>query len=411
MKSPSFRTAFGFTFIITILILFATIPAPTETITLSLTFLVGAADSIAQSGLYVLAASINIRCTAAVSFGSALAGFAVNVLRIGTKAILNDDDERSTHAFFGLSAMFLVVCLLALWLAMKEEVTIRSALDHDLYAVETTDLGHTHQYSPSSRNEQMVACDDDCSDCPSTDNMVGVERGSSVTKITNANDGYDAHRSIHMIDGTEVGLPRMLDYENNETACGGCMAIYLQTLQVTWKPTLMLLLMFFTTLSLFPGVVSEIKSTTDLDSWYPIILITIFNAFDCLGRIIPGSRTFAVYLPRPDGREVCDPQSGKRLGSELNGLWAHIGIPCVVRLIFYPLFILSNELVQSDMLVCSFVAIFGFSNGYIACLCFMVGPTMLVNDDHKDAASLLLLLSCNGGLVAGALFGTVLHAK
>ena len=382
---------------IAIFILFATIPAPTETTTLSLAGLIGAADSIAESGLYVLAASINIRCTAAISVGSSLAGFAVSLLRIGTKAIFHDDDKRSTHAFFGLSAVVLLICLLALWLVMKEEVA-------------------TQQYSSRGRNEQMVSCDGDCNDCPSAEDMIGEERVSSATKIANTSEGNEptaytgAYQSIHMIDGTEVGLPRMLDDKNDEITYG-YLAIYLQTLQVTWKPTLMLLLMFFTTLSLFPGVVSEIKSTTDLDSWYPIILITIFNAFDCLGRIIPGSRTFAVYLPRPDGREVCDPQSGKRLGSELNGLWAHIGIPCVVRLIFYPLFILSNELVQSDMLVCSFVAIFGFSNGYIACLCFMVGPTMLVNDDHKDAASLLLLLSCNGGLVAGALFGTVLHAK
>jgi len=389
--------------------------------TLSLASLVGAADAISQSGLYVLAANVNIRCTAAVSLGSAFAGFAVNVLRIGTKAIFHDDDERSAHVFFGLSAVFLFACLFALYLAIKGEVAMRGAFAHDLYTVESMPgRNHTQLRSSSSRNEyeyasQMVlhVVEEDCNDYHIADGMVGEgQEASSAMKTNNLIEGHDrsAHQAIHLVDETEVKSTHEMIQEDNENVCA-FVAIYLQTLKVTWKPTLMLFLMFFMTLSLFPGVVSEIVPSADFGSWYPIILITIFNAFDCLGRILPGSRGFASYLPRPDGPAVSDSESGKHLGNELNGFWAHIGFPCLIRVLFFPLFILSNKLFRSDLLACSLVAVFGFSNGYIACLCFMLGPPMLVEDVNKDAASLLLLLSAYGGLVAGALFGTVLHAK
>eukprot|EP00816_Leptocylindrus_hargravesii_P006514 CAMPEP_0196803538 /NCGR_PEP_ID=MMETSP1362-20130617/2957_1 /TAXON_ID=163516 /ORGANISM="Leptocylindrus danicus, Strain CCMP1856" /LENGTH=523 /DNA_ID=CAMNT_0042175193 /DNA_START=398 /DNA_END=1968 /DNA_ORIENTATION=- len=421
VKSPSFRAAFGFTIIISILLLFATISTLTESMTLSLACLVGAADAISQSGLYVLAANVNIRCSAAVSLGSALAGFAVNVLRICTKAIFHDDDERSAHVFFGLSAVFLFACLSALYLAIKGEVAMRSAFAHDLDTLESMPgRDHTQPHSSSGHNEYeysletvLYAVDEECNDYPTADGMVGEGREvSAALKINNLIEGHDrgAHQPVHLVDDAEFGSAHEMIEENKEIACA-FVTIYLQTLKVTWKPTLMLFLMFFMTLSLFPGVVSEIVPSADLGSWYPIILITIFNAFDCLGRILPGSRGFAGYLPRPDGPAVSDSESGKHLGNELNGFWAHIGFPCLVRVLFFPLFILSNKLFRSDLLECCFVALFGFSNGYIACLCFMLGPPMLVEDVHKDAASLLLLLSAYGGLVVGALFGTVLHTK
>jgi len=169
--------------------------------------------------------------------------------------------------------------------------------------------------------------------------------------------------------------------------------------------------MFFVTLSLFPGVISEIQSSNGLGSWFPILNLTIFNMFDCFGRIFAGSESFAAYIPRPNGRRILNSRTAKLLGNELNGFWVYIGIPCFARFLFFPLFIYSNELIRSDFLVFILDAVFAFSNGYIACLCFMLGPTMPINEAHKDAASLLLLLACDSGLVAGAVFGNVIHAK
>jgi len=43
---------------------------------------------------------------------------------------------------------------------------------------------------------------------------------------------------------------------------------------------------YFVTLCLYPGIVSEIISCK-FESWMPVILMTVFNASDLLGKVLP----------------------------------------------------------------------------------------------------------------------------
>lgn len=43
-------------------------------------------------------------------------------------------------------------------------------------------------------------------------------------------------------------------------------------------------IVYFVTLSLFPGIESEIVSCR-LGSWMPIVLIAVFNLFDFIGKV------------------------------------------------------------------------------------------------------------------------------
>lgn len=43
-------------------------------------------------------------------------------------------------------------------------------------------------------------------------------------------------------------------------------------------------LVYFTTLSLYPGIASEVPSCR-LDSWMPIVLMSAFNLFDFIGKV------------------------------------------------------------------------------------------------------------------------------
>lgn len=418
LKSPIFRTATGFALIVAILTSFAIVQKPTENMTLFLTYLVGSADSIAQTGLYVLAANVNIRCSAAVTLGSALSGFAVSVLRIITKALFDDNDERSVHVFFGFSAVFGSVCLVALWLVTREDVAMRHALDHGLCVMETANDSGKQIYSPANVSDfnamRDLVCDKDCADCSQGGTGRSLSKVVEIGNVSESDHIFPTGTKQPDFGSIEILHSNLLDdkYFNIDADECGNLTLYLQTLQVTWKPTLMLFLMFFVTLSLFPGVMSEIQSSNGLGSWFPILNITIFNLFDCFGRIFAGSESFAAYLPRPNGPRIySNSQSGKLLGNELKAFWEFIGIPCLARVLFYPLFIYSDELIRYDALVYILNAVFAFTNGYIACLCFMLGPTMPINQAHKDAASILLLLACDGGLVTGAVFGTFLHTK
>ena len=43
---------------------------------------------------------------------------------------------------------------------------------------------------------------------------------------------------------------------------------------------------YFVTLLLFPGLLSEVKGPAFRDDWLPVILIAIFNLFDFVGKVI-----------------------------------------------------------------------------------------------------------------------------
>ena len=169
--------------------------------------------------------------------------------------------------------------------------------------------------------------------------------------------------------------------------------------------------MFFVTLSLFPGAIAEIRPSSkiweDCKSEFTVLLLAIFNAFDLIGRFFPSLSCFEKYTPKVNDRSITN-SFGHLLGYELSGLRYHIIFPTFARFLFYPIFVKSNinSVIRSDLIVGFFVALFGLSNGYIAVICFMFTPTMLVEESHKEASSILLLLSCYSGLVLGAFFGS-----
>ena len=54
--------------------------------------------------------------------------------------------------------------------------------------------------------------------------------------------------------------------------------------QSVWPYMLSIGLAYFVTLSLFPGIESEVVSCK-LHSWMPVILIAVFNLFDFIGKV------------------------------------------------------------------------------------------------------------------------------
>ena len=141
-----------------------------------------------------------------------------------------------------------------------------------------------------------------------------------------------------------------------------------------------------------------------------MMLITIFNAFDLIGRIIPiccnSTPLTANDIP------ILDPSGEILLGYSLRGIDTHMTLPTIARFICFPLFLHKNSgnMINSDIFTLCLVSLFGLTNGYVANLCFMFTPSMLASSKHRDSSSMLLLLSCFSGLVAGAQFGTYLDS-
>jgi len=61
---------------------------------------------------------------------------------------------------------------------------------------------------------------------------------------------------------------------------------YRQVIRKIWKPMLSVSLTFLGTLVVFPGVIAHIPSRRWGD-WMPVVLISVFNFFDFVGKILP----------------------------------------------------------------------------------------------------------------------------
>lgn len=75
------------------------------------------------------------------------------------------------------------------------------------------------------------------------------------------------------------------------TACLLVISSYIEMVLVRWRVTkqiwmhaISILIAFFFTLFLFPGIISEIQYC-DIKDWMPVILITIFNLCDFIAKV------------------------------------------------------------------------------------------------------------------------------
>jgi len=338
---PTRRIYFGFVFVILLLLILA-FASPSTVAILMISFFTGVGDAIIQSGVFVLAANIHPQCTASVSLGNAIAGLAVSVLRLVTKAIWGSRSMRvSSCLFFIVCVFFILFCI---WVTTKVSKADRTCAEIEIDSTEAA-----QEDSPVLKKKP---------------NKIEDERSHSVFH--------------HHLDESNL------------------LSIYVIAISFVWKPVFTTFFNFFVTLALFPGAVTVIPSSGWIDSqWLPVLLITIFNAFDFLGRAVLndmfGMQRLSNYLLRPKTEH----------SKSHDSFHSMVFIPCILRIVFFPLIL---KLQVNDLLTCFIVSCLGLSNGFNNCACFMTGPEMVEND-LKEAASLLLLLASFLGLFLGAFLG------
>jgi hypothetical protein len=190
------------------------------------------------------------------------------------------------------------------------------------------------------------------------------------------------------------------------------LKVYIDALKVCWRPVLACFINFFITLSLFPGVALAMESEA-LDHWMPVILITLFNLFDTISRIILTFDSVADWLISPMGAEVKHAETGVVLGYRLPKMLYTLELPCLARVVFYPLviFCVNPLYIESDVVRFIIISLFAFSSGWVYTVCYMVGPAMCKEKQHKEAASLLMIVSTLVSLGVASSVGLVIVNK
>ena len=100
-------------------------------------------------------------------------------------------------------------------------------------------------------------------------------------------------------------------------------------------------------------------------------------------------------------------KSGVHLGNRRPKMKYSIVLPLLLRFAFYPILIFCvNPLyIASDAAQIVIVLFFAMSSGWVYTCCFMLGPELCKELKHKEAASLLLIVSTLLALGIGSSVG------
>lgn len=161
-----------------------------------------------------------------------------------------------------------------------------------------------------------------------------------------------------------------------------------QIFKKVWSFAIMVFLVMFVTLVIFPGFCSEIIDLK-LGDWAPIVMVAIYNCCDFTGRVCAGVKVIF---------------SGRSLS-----------FPILSRLLFIPLFIAfviptpQNPYINSYALASVSMVVIGITNGYLCSLCMMLAPSE-VEDEEKGTAGIIMSFFLLFGIGAGSYVATGLNA-
>lgn len=138
------------------------------------------------------------------------------------------------------------------------------------------------------------------------------------------------------------------------------------------------LIIYVVTLAIFPGYITEDVYSNILKDWYAIVLITVYNVFDLVGKSLT-----AVYL----------------LENSKVAIGASFG-----RLLFLPLFfgcLHGPEFFRTEIPVTLLTCLLGLTNGYLTSVLFIMAPKT-VPLQHAEPAGIVIVLFLVVGLAIGS---------
>lgn len=296
--------------------------------TCGLLLITGIADAIVQGSMYGLAGLFPPLYRQSIQNGNGVAGLVVSLLRVLTKASVPDDTRGlrfSSLLYFVLSAVTMLACIVGYFVLVR--------------------LPFTKHYLMSP---------------------VGSTQDIELSMLTEAAPGSPGDNSEPKSEDRPIPIINVK------------MVIYR-----TWKIGAAVGFVFFITLLGFPGLMTSIPSSRISADWYPIILITVFNLFDFLGKMSPAFiHDHDWTVPK------------KEMG---------LLIACGCRVIFIVIFATSVHFpnAQHEAYVITVVALFAYSGGFLGAVLMMVGPSK-VSPPEKEVAGTVSAFFLVMGLAVGA---------
>ena len=102
-----------------------------------------------------------------------------------------------------------------------------------------------------------------------------------VTGVVDSTQGFLSPDALNAESGCQSSA---LTPSPPPPSLAGGAAAWAATVRRVWPHMLSIFLAYLVTLSLFPGLESEVRSCR-LGSWMPVILMAIFNGSDFIGKV------------------------------------------------------------------------------------------------------------------------------
>ena len=329
-------------------------------VVLALVLCCGCCSGLLYSALFGYASLLPPICTQGLMFGITVSGALVAAVRVLTKVGLAGDNEASGSIYFATAAVVEAACVAGYLFLRRQHQQLNSGSGSGTGAAGASIADSAAL--PLHKNDILAG---------SADTWLLQSPPAGVIDTANMGDNIGG-----------AAMPSSPADASSARLCTVLRKIYPHGTAV--------FLTFFTTLSLFPGVVVAIPAESSPftgNDWYGVVLVTTFAFGDFFGRLIPGtSGRLVAWLSAP--RRIIAAALGRIL-------------------LFFVLFpMLALCVFRSDWAASFLLAAFAVSNGCLASVAMMAGSAVPELADHeKDLAGTLLTLFLNLGVALGSAAG------
>ncbi|XP_030645610.1 equilibrative nucleoside transporter 4 [Chanos chanos] len=317
--------------------------------------------TVQQSSFYGYMGMLPRRYTQGVMTGESTAGVIISLSRIFTKLLIKNE-RKNTIIFFLISIAIELMCFVLHMLVRGSRfVKYYTSLARQGL---TDAKGHTHHGNHYQVHHDVITEE--------------VRFGNGVVGVSPAEDGTTEAEYAGSNTYVRFDVPKPKVKRNWPGIRDMILHRYVVS-RVIWAHMLSIKVTYFITLCLFPGLVSEIRNDT-LGEWLPILIMTIFNMSDFVGKILAA------------------------LPYDWNGLYL-LFFSCV-RVVFIPLFVMCVYPAQEPILghpawPCVFSLLLGISNGYFGSVP-MIQAAGKVAPEQRELAGNTMTVSYMAGLMLGS---------
>ncbi|CAF1600296.1 unnamed protein product [Rotaria magnacalcarata] len=331
--------------------------------------------TLQQSSFYGLTSMLPFRYTQAVMTGESFAGLLASCARISTNLFMSNDSHLSTILFFSLGLLFVQFCFIS-YLVIQRSKFIEYYVYQCENAKKNEDIEFQIRCHTASINSKQAIVDD---------NEENLE--------SNPSNIQDLHFGILTVDTfDDQQQPIISSYDryslNLRLRIKREWYYRVDCIRIIWPYMISIACTYLVTLSLFPGVESEMINC-QWREWLPIILMALFNTFDVFGKI------FALFTHR-----ILSPMQ--------------LFVGSLLRLIYIPLMLLCILPKHAPLLSNLFWQFFfsstlGLTNGYFGSVPMIRAPVTII-EERKELTGNLMMFSYSIGLTVGSLLSYLLDA-